>query len=303
MSGRFCITSILGFSVAGLQEARAKNGKGLPASQISLQLLRRPFPPCLTSSKLHSSTHWRIHVGIFFKNLKRERSSFVWSLRIRMQRAPCSPWRALAPERSCSLPHKALSAGWINIGHQERPSTGLQMMFFTKEPRWEATWLAASFAIQAAHCDICGDGQSAFTGSARLLGHQEFYKFLFGYFPFLNFWGLGPSAVPLPSPSGNLRHIQSSLECSLGTMILRKGSHCDLFGLAIQITLPVSQDPGFQEQTSSKACLSPKSIVPHRQKYLWGPSQFLQAISSSLCTKTQNPLEIGCPRPGPHHLY
>lgn len=100
----------------------------------------------------------------FFLDLKRERSSLVWSLRIRMQRAPCSPWRVLAPERFCSLPHKALSAGWINIGHQERPSTGLQMMFFTKEPRWEATWLAASFAIQAAHCDICGDGQSAFTG-------------------------------------------------------------------------------------------------------------------------------------------
>lgn len=33
----------------------------------SLQLLRRPFPPCLTSSKPHSSTHWRIHMGIFFK--------------------------------------------------------------------------------------------------------------------------------------------------------------------------------------------------------------------------------------------
>lgn len=72
-----------------------------------------------------------------------------------MQRAPCSPWRALAPERSCSLPHKALSAGGINTGHQERLYTGLQMMFFAKEPRWEATWLVTSFAVQAAHCDIC----------------------------------------------------------------------------------------------------------------------------------------------------
>lgn len=154
----------------GLFPGRASRGESKEWERIacllnSLQLLRRPFPPCLTSSKLHSSTHWRIHVGIFFfLDLKRERSSLVWSLRIRMQRAPCSPWRVLAPERSCSLPHKALSAGWINIGHQERPSTGLQMMFFTKEPRWEATWLAAWFAIQAAHCDICGDGQSTFTG-------------------------------------------------------------------------------------------------------------------------------------------
>lgn len=235
-----------------------------------------------------------------------------------MQRAPCSPWRALAPEQSCSLPHKALSAGWINTGHQERLSTGLQMIFFAKEPRWEATWLATSFAIQAAHCDICvgmDKVPSLARGreySARLLGHQEFYKFLFGYFPFLNFWGLGPDAAPLTSPfgylsfpnlRGNYTHIQSSLGCSLGTMILRKGSHCDLFCLAIQITLPVSQDPGFQKQTFSKVCLSPKSIAPHPQKYLWRPSQFLQAISSSLCTKTQNLLETGCPGPGPHHLY
>lgn len=127
-----------------------------------------------------------------------------------MQRAPCSPWRALAPERSCSLPHKALSAGWINTGHQERLSTGLQMMFFAKEPRWEATWLVTSFAIQAAHCNICV-GMDKMPSLARgressacLLGHQEFYKFLFGYFPFLNFWGLGPNAAPLPSPSGYL---------------------------------------------------------------------------------------------------
>lgn len=32
--GRFCITSTLSLSLAGLQEVRAKNGKGLPASQI-----------------------------------------------------------------------------------------------------------------------------------------------------------------------------------------------------------------------------------------------------------------------------
>lgn len=47
-------------------------------------------------------------------------------------------------------------------------------------------------------------------------------------------------------------------------MILRNGSHCPK-GLAIQITLPVSQAPGFQEQSSSKPCLSSKSIAPHPQ--------------------------------------